>query len=57
MSEQAQILKLTGLKMVTFGLLARWESTTGEVVQIEGRDIPIPMEEIEPREDAAEMSE
>ena len=59
-SEQAQILKLTGLKMVTFrvGLLARWESTTGEVVQIEGDGIP--REEVEADEEvdeAAEMSE
>jgi len=37
-SEQAQLLKLTGVRMVTFrvGLLSRWDSTTGEVVQIEG---------------------
>lgn len=36
-SEQAQLLKLTGVKTVTFrvALLARWDSTTGEVVQIE----------------------
>jgi len=59
-SEQAQILKLTGLKMVTFrvGLLARWESTTGEVIQIEGDGIP--REEVEAGEEAneaAEMSE
>lgn len=56
-SEQAQILKLTGLKMVTFrvGLLARWESTTGEVVQIEGGGIPA--EEIEAGEEADEADE
>jgi len=38
-SEQAQLLKLTGLKMVTFrvGLLSRWDSTSGEVVNIEGK--------------------
>ncbi|KAF8964346.1 hypothetical protein BDZ97DRAFT_901857 [Flammula alnicola] len=37
-SEQAQLLKLMGFKMVTFrvGLLARWDSTIGEVTQIEG---------------------
>jgi len=36
-SEQAQILKLTGLKMVTFRvtLLSRWDATSGNVVQIE----------------------
>lgn len=41
-SEQAQLLKLTGVKMVTFrvGLLARWDSATGEVVQIEDGGIP-----------------
>ena len=41
-SEQAQLLKLIGLKMVTFkvGLLAKWDSATGEVLQIEGRGIP-----------------
>lgn len=41
-SEQAQLLKLIGMKMVTFrvGLLARWDSATGEVLQIEGQRIP-----------------
>jgi len=36
--EQAQLLKLIGERMVTFrvGLIARWDSTTGEVAQIEG---------------------
>jgi mRNA turnover protein 4 len=36
--EQAQLLKLIGERMVTFrvGLIARWDSVTGEVVQIEG---------------------
>ncbi|KAF9483389.1 hypothetical protein BDN70DRAFT_873892 [Pholiota conissans] len=36
--EQAQLLKLIGLKTVTFrvGLLALWDSATGEVTQIEG---------------------
>lgn len=38
-SEQAQLLKLTGLKMVTFRvrLLSRWDATSGNVVQIEER--------------------
>ena len=38
-SEQAQLLKLTGLKMVTFRvrLLSRWNATSGDVVQIEER--------------------
>lgn len=36
-SEQAQLLKLIGEKMVEFkvGLKARWDSATGEVVQID----------------------
>lgn len=40
-SEQAQLLKLTGLRMVTFrvGLLSRWDAVSGEVVQLEGRSI------------------
>ncbi|KAF9468513.1 ribosomal protein L10-domain-containing protein [Collybia nuda] len=40
-SEQAQLLKLIGEKMVVFriGLIARWDSTTGEVVQIESLGI------------------
>jgi mRNA turnover protein 4 len=58
-SEQAQILKLTGLKMVTFrvGLLARWDSTTGEVAQIEGGGIPLEKSEAGNEADEAEMSE
>ncbi|KAF9013538.1 ribosomal protein L10-domain-containing protein [Cyathus striatus] len=38
-AEQTQLLKLIGEKMVVFrvGLLARWDSTTGEVIQIEGK--------------------
>ncbi|KAF8817028.1 hypothetical protein BYT27DRAFT_7075413, partial [Phlegmacium glaucopus] len=53
--EQAQLLKLTGLKMVTFrvGLLSRWDALSGDVVQIEERSI---MEEASLDEDA-EMSE
>ena len=37
-AEQAQLLKLVGHKMVEFrvGLMARWDSESGEVVQIEG---------------------
>lgn len=37
-SEQTQLLKLIGEKLVVFrvALLARWDSTTGEVVQIAG---------------------
>jgi mRNA turnover protein 4 len=35
-SEQAQLLKLTGLKMVTFRvrLLSRWDAASGDVIQI-----------------------
>lgn len=40
--EQAQLLKLIGVKMVEFrvALRARWSSVNGEVVQIEGQNIP-----------------
>ncbi|TFK74829.1 hypothetical protein BDN72DRAFT_832941 [Pluteus cervinus] len=39
--EQAQLLKLIGIKMVEFrvGLIARWDSESGEVVQTEGSGI------------------
>ena len=35
-AEQAQLLKLVGIKMVRFrvGLRARWEAANGEVVQL-----------------------
>ncbi|KAJ7695679.1 ribosomal protein L10-domain-containing protein [Mycena rosella] len=41
-SEQAQLLKLIGEKMVVFrvALLSRWCAATGEVVQIEGQQLP-----------------
>ncbi|KDR82579.1 hypothetical protein GALMADRAFT_237971 [Galerina marginata CBS 339.88] len=57
-SEQAQLLKLTGVKMVTFrvALLARWDSTTGEVVQIEDGGLSSEEKDGEADEDA-EMSE
>ena len=37
-AEQAQLLKLIGHRMVEFrvGLMARWDSESGEVVQVEG---------------------
>jgi len=40
-SEQAQLLKLTGERMVEFrvALKARWDSATGEVHQIKGREL------------------
>lgn len=39
--EQAQLLKLIGVKMVQFrvGLRAYWESASGEVTQVEGDDV------------------
>lgn len=39
--EQAQLLKLIGVKMVRFrvGLRARWEAASGEIVQIESQEI------------------
>lgn len=60
-SEQAQLLKLIGLKMVTFrvGLMARWDSTTGDVTQIEGNTISADekAQNDGEEEDAGEMSE
>ncbi|GBE83117.1 mRNA turnover protein 4-like protein [Sparassis latifolia] len=40
-SEQAQLLKLVGIKMVVFrvGLRVRWESASGETVQIDGHEV------------------
>ncbi|KAF7980487.1 hypothetical protein HWV62_37978 [Athelia sp. TMB] len=40
-SEQAQLLKLIGERMVVFRvqMKARWDATTGEVVQIEGAEL------------------
>ncbi|KAJ7147075.1 ribosomal protein L10-domain-containing protein [Mycena crocata] len=40
--EQAQLLKLIGEKMVVFrvALISRWCAATGEVVQIEGQQLP-----------------
>ncbi|THH06882.1 hypothetical protein EW145_g3772 [Phellinidium pouzarii] len=42
-SEQAQLLKLVGEKMVVFrvGLKARWDSTTGEVEPIEDEELAL----------------
>ncbi|KAH8104735.1 ribosomal protein L10-domain-containing protein [Cristinia sonorae] len=39
--EQAQLLKLIGIKLVEFkvGLRAYWESASGEVTQVEGEDV------------------
>lgn len=60
-SEQAQLLKLIGLKMVTFrvGLMARWDSAAGEVTQIEGGGISVDekTENEDEAADEAEMSE
>ncbi|KAI0923131.1 hypothetical protein AcV5_007529 [Taiwanofungus camphoratus] len=41
--EQAQLLKLVGVKMVKFrvALRARWEAASGEVVQIEGQEVDL----------------
>jgi mRNA turnover protein 4 len=40
--EQAQLLKLIGVKMIEFriALRARWSAVNGEVVQIEGQPLP-----------------
>lgn len=46
-SEQAQLLKLIGERMVIFrvGLLCHWDSATGEVKEMEGGGIPEDEEE------------
>jgi mRNA turnover protein 4 len=48
-SEQAQLLKLIGEKMVIFrvGLIARWDSVTGEVIQVEGAGTLPPGDRVE----------
>jgi len=58
--EQAQLLKLIGIKMVVFrvGLRARWEAANGQVIQIEGQQIDEEEQGGEDGvEDVAEMSE
>jgi mRNA turnover protein 4 len=57
--EQAQLLKLIGEKMVTFrvGLIARWDSATGEVVQIEGAGTLSPEDRAGGYEEEDAMSE
>lgn len=58
--EQAQLLKLIGEKMVTFrvGLIARWDSVTGDVVQIESAGTLAPEDrQIEGDEEDDAMSE
>ncbi|KAG6890829.1 hypothetical protein C0995_003262 [Termitomyces sp. Mi166 len=46
--EQAQLLKLIGHRLVVFrvGLIARWDSQTGEVVQIDGPGALTPEERV-----------
>ncbi|KAG2361483.1 hypothetical protein BDR07DRAFT_43152 [Suillus spraguei] len=60
-SEQAQLLKLLGEKMVAFRvvLLARWDAASGEVVQVEGGCTEIEREgdEVENKGSDEEMSE
>ncbi|KAI0632406.1 mRNA turnover protein 4-like protein [Trametes polyzona] len=57
--EQAQLLKLIGIKMVTFkvGLRARWDAATGEVVQIEGEEVEKNEADAEEAEGEEQMSE
>ncbi|KDQ62498.1 hypothetical protein JAAARDRAFT_66206 [Jaapia argillacea MUCL 33604] len=54
-SEQAQLLKLTGEKMVVFRvrLRARWEAASGEVVEVTGEDLS--SEELEVEDEADEV--
>ena len=58
-SEQAQLLKLSGIKLVTFrvALLARWDSTSGEVVQIEGGGVDAATENVDEVDDDDKMVE
>jgi mRNA turnover protein 4 len=51
-SEQAQLLKLTGLKLVTFRvrLLSRWDASSGDVIQIEERSEEVLDEDAEMNE-------
>ncbi|RDB17835.1 mRNA turnover protein 4 [Hypsizygus marmoreus] len=58
-AEQAQLLKLIGHKMVVFrvGLIARWDSETGDVVQIEGPGTLSSEDRIRDDEDEDAMSE
>lgn len=57
--EQAQLLKLLGEKLVVFrvGLLARWDATSGEVVQVESRCPEIEREGEADEDEDEEMSE
>lgn len=57
--EQAQLLKLIGEKMVVFrvGLIARWNSENGEVVQIDGPRISEAEKATGEDEDEGAMSE
>jgi len=58
-AEQAQLLKLIGHKMVEFrvGLMARWDSESGEVVQIEGAGTMLSKDQLGGSEDEDGMSE
>jgi mRNA turnover protein 4 len=55
--EQAQLLKLVGEKMVIFrvGLIARWDSVTGEVLQIESTGTLPPGDEVEGEEELEDV--
>ncbi|KAG1745961.1 ribosomal protein L10-domain-containing protein [Suillus paluster] len=55
-SEQAQLLKLIGEKMVVFriGLLARWDAASGEVVQVEDKEGGCKEIELEEEEEMSE---
>lgn len=58
--EQAQLLKLIGVKMVKFsvGLRAYWHSETGQIVQVEGQKVDEEEKGVgDENEDDGEMSE
>jgi len=52
--EQAQLLKLIGVRMVHFkvGLRARWEASSGEVIEVQGQEIANDEKEDEGEDDA-----
>jgi mRNA turnover protein 4 len=58
-SEQAQLLKLIGEKMVVFrvSLISRWCAATGEVVQVEGQPLPEQLGDVDEDSEADAMDD
>ncbi|THH28268.1 hypothetical protein EUX98_g5920 [Antrodiella citrinella] len=55
--EQAQLLKLVGIRLVEFkvGLRAYWESASGEVTEVEGEEVTVASEDKDTEEDEDEV--